>query len=305
MVSKCTQSQRDLGLNVPINYITVPGVSFTAACFPTLRFEDDNSGDCLSNLLAVGFQRLEIDLYWDQGRQVWSFCPVAIPTTIRNAASEATATLNFSSSSALSLTSAAIATTATKISARQLSSDSSRSTSQSLSGSPTITSTAAASFTSSTAAASSLGQDLPPISIIPDSNNDPLVSIGPWVCTTTINLSILTSQLLNYIQDTQNTLQAHIMYVIINLHAVASDSTPTSPAPSPTILPQPSNLIGSLLAANFSSFLYTPTNLRNDRANLNSTWYTVPSLNRPADGYYETQSSQCESLKYRISLERY
>jgi hypothetical protein len=132
-----------------------------------------------------------------------------------------------------------------------------------------------------------------------------LVSIGPWVCTTTINLSILTSQLLNYIQDTQNTLQAHIMYVIINLHAVASDSTPTSPAPSPTILPQPSNLIGSLLAANFSSFLYTPTNLRNDRANLNSTWYTVPSLNRPADGYYETQSSQCESLKYRISLERY
>lgn len=66
-VAKRLQSQRDLGLRVPINFITVPGVSLTAACFSTLRFEDDNSGDCLSNLLAVGFRRLEIDLYWDQG----------------------------------------------------------------------------------------------------------------------------------------------------------------------------------------------------------------------------------------------
>ena len=64
-ITNVMQSQRDLGLRVPINFVTVPGVSFSAACFPTLDFEDHNSGDCLSNLLALGFRRFEIDLYWD------------------------------------------------------------------------------------------------------------------------------------------------------------------------------------------------------------------------------------------------
>ncbi|KIN08239.1 hypothetical protein OIDMADRAFT_152418 [Oidiodendron maius Zn] len=88
-------SQRDVGLQVPINFVTTPGISFTAACFAHLRYEDDDSGDCLSNLLAVGIRRFEIDLFWDQGRQVWSFCPVAIPTSIPIAARALTAiTLN-------------------------------------------------------------------------------------------------------------------------------------------------------------------------------------------------------------------
>jgi hypothetical protein len=101
------QSQRDLGLQVPVNYVTVPGVSFSAACFPVLRYEDDNSGDCLSNLLAVGIRRLEIDLYWDQGRQIWSFCPVAIPTSIPNAMPSSTATLSFPPSNLSALIAAA------------------------------------------------------------------------------------------------------------------------------------------------------------------------------------------------------
>jgi len=54
---------------VPINFVTVPGVSFSAACFPAMRFEDHNSGECLSNLLAVGFRRFEIDLYWGRYRR--------------------------------------------------------------------------------------------------------------------------------------------------------------------------------------------------------------------------------------------
>ena len=201
------QSQRDLGLRVPINYITVPGVSFTAACFPTLRFEDDNSGDCLSNLLAVGFRRLEIDLYWDPGRGVWSFCPVAIPASINNAGPAAITTPSFSSSAAPVLTSAAIATSSAyaRVGARQLSLESLSGSSATLStsqspddlSSGSSTSSISLSLTSSTASPSSLGQDSPPISVIPDSNNDPLVSIGPYLCTTTINLSTFTSQLLS------------------------------------------------------------------------------------------------------------
>jgi hypothetical protein len=261
----------------------------------------------LSDLLAVGFRRLEIDLYWDQGRRVWSFCPVAIPSTIKIAAPEATETPSFSSSTVQALTSAAIATPTAHaaVSARQLSvgsvseSSTALSASQSpdLSSNPIQTSSPFANLNSSSTLPSSLGADSPPISIIPDSDNNPLVSIGPYICTTTINLSTFTSQLLSYIQDTQNTLQAHLMYVIINIHAAASDSAPSSPAPSPTILPQPSNLLGSLFAANVSSYLYTPTNLRTDRANLNGTWYTVDSLYRPVDGYYVTNSSQCKRFQ--------
>jgi hypothetical protein len=84
------------------------------------------------------------------------------------------------------------------------------------------------------------------------------------------------------------------MYVVINIHAAAADSAPTSPAPLPTSLPLPANLLGNVFVANFSSFLYTPSNLRSDRANLNGTWYTVDSLYRPVDGYYMTQSSRCK-----------
>ncbi len=81
-------------------------------------------------------------------------------------------------------------------------------------------------------------------------------------------------------------------YVIINLHAAASDAGPTSPAPSPIILPQSSDLIGSQFIANLSEYLYTPINLRDDRTNLNSSWYIVPELYRPVDGYYETEATQ-------------
>ena len=71
-------------MRVPINFVTDPGVSLRAACFYENRYEDDNAGNCVSNLLAAGFRRFELDLYWDQGRSVWSFCPVSIPAWIQN-----------------------------------------------------------------------------------------------------------------------------------------------------------------------------------------------------------------------------
>jgi hypothetical protein len=201
------------------------------------------------------------------------------------------------------LTSAVIATTSatSQISASQVNSEHLSSAALSTSQLPhgtdldlaaTMTSSASVSIAFATAAPSSLGQDSPPSSSISSSGNSPLVKIGPYICTTTVNLSTFTSQLLSYIQDTQNTLQARMLYVIINIHAAASDSTPTSPAPSPTILPQPSSLIAYQFNANLSSYLYTPSNLRAERSNLNNSWYGVPGLYRPANEYYETNSTQ-------------
>lgn len=136
---------------------------------------------------------------------------------------------------------------------------------------------------------SSLGNTLPSISVQPNTSNEPLVSIGPYVCTTTINLSTLTSQLLDYIQKTQTNLQAHLLYITINIHAAASSASPKSPAPSPSVLPSSPDLISAQFS-NLSSFLYTPTNLKSDRANLNGSWYQVSEEFRPVSDYYVTET---------------
>lgn len=280
-------SQRDAGLQVPINFVTVPGVSLSAACFAKLRFEDDNSGDCLSNLLAVGFRRFVIDLYWDQGRQVWSFCPVSIPTSIQNTMPGATATLSFS---AITLSSATSAYTPTPSSSSSLSHGTSKVAARQASSSAQSASTAASS--ASTTGLTSLGQITPSIAIVPDSSNDPVVSIGPYTCSTTINLSTFTSQFLDYIQKTETTLDAQILYVIINIHAAAADTSPLSPAPSPTNLPRTENLLGNLFSGNLSAYMYTSTNLRTDRENLGGSWYRVAERYRPVEDFYITTTNQ-------------
>lgn len=69
-------SQRDLSLALPINFMTVPGVSLSAACFGNLVIAEGKLSRCFSNLLAVGFRRFELDL------SVWLKPPMQIPRTL-------------------------------------------------------------------------------------------------------------------------------------------------------------------------------------------------------------------------------
>lgn len=55
-------SQRDLSLSIPINFMTIPGVSLTAACFGDRVISEGELARCYSNLLSVGFRRFELDL---------------------------------------------------------------------------------------------------------------------------------------------------------------------------------------------------------------------------------------------------
>ena len=55
-------AQRDVSLPLPINYVTDPGVSVTAACFGDGVYDEVRLGKCLSNLLSVGFRRYALDL---------------------------------------------------------------------------------------------------------------------------------------------------------------------------------------------------------------------------------------------------
>jgi hypothetical protein len=82
------------------------------------------------------------------------------------------------------------------------------------------------------------------------------------------------------------TLDAHLLYVILNIHAAASDESPTSPAPAPTNLPGPSSLLGGIISGNLSQYLYKPSDLRSERANLNGSWYSVAETYRPIEEYY-------------------
>jgi len=280
-------------LRVPINFVTDPGVSLRAACFYENRYEDDNAGNCVSNLLAAGFRRFELDLYWDQGRSVWSFCPVSIPAWIQNVDPLSTVTVfpgptsasNFSqSTSPATLSNFSQSTSPATLSAQNSPSSSPNLLArQQTTAAPTLTNPTPTSSTES-----SLGQVLPSVSAIPDTPNSPLVALGPYVCTTSINLSAFTSLLLDYIQKTENTLGAHLLYLILNLHAAASEQDPGAPASQPSSLPQGPDLLGAQFAENLTDYIYTEFELFSDRINLNESWYNIQNeLYRPVEGYYE------------------
>jgi hypothetical protein len=74
--------------------------------------------------------------------------------------------------------------------------------------------------------------------------------------------------------------------VILNIHAAVSNADPTAPAPAPTNLPGESDTLGGLFSGNLSAYIYTPSNLRLDRANLNASWYNVVERYQPAYDYY-------------------
>lgn len=243
-----------------------------AACFANGIFEDDSAAVCLSNLLAVGFRRFELDLYWDHIRSLWTFCPVAINSTIVVATPLPTPT-KIGTSSALLSTGLASLVTLSDLAARQ------EATSTSSGG--------------SVLSASSLGQAIPTVAIIPNSPDAPLIQSGPYTCTSTINLSIFISLLLDYIQETQTNIDAHLIYVILNIHAAALASAPTSSAATPASynLPTESSSLSASFTANLSSYIYTPANLRSDRENINSSWYTVEEQYRPVEDYYSTSRS--------------
>lgn len=270
--------------------MTEPGVSLAAACFAWRRYEDSDSGNCLSNLIAAGFRRIELDLYWDEGRRLWSFCPVAIldpvPIVVPSS-SLIDSSISLGTFSVTPTTSQRSSNPST-ISAAELSAR--QETLSVTSGSSTIQDTT--STTTAVASGSSLGDASPSYSVVPDTPNAPTISLGPFACTNTINLSAFTSQIFDYISKTENTLAAHLMYVTINLHAAGSGISPSSPAPEPSSLPSPSELIGTIFAGTFANFIYTPADLGTQRANLNSSWYTVTERFRPVGGYYETSTNQ-------------
>ncbi len=287
-VDDSLQAQRDVGLRVPINYHTLAAVSLTQACFVDNQFEHNAFQKCLSNLLGVGFPRFEVDVYWDTLRSVWSLCPVELPKDDNNVANNAPVVSRSTISVSIRTEIARLPeTTATMPQALKVRQDELAS-SQSGSVSPTVTDGTSAA---STDASSTTAQ--PTVISYPTVEGPPLLQIGRYNCTSQMTLALLTGLLEDFLGETATTTGATITFLNLNVHAAASLSSPDDPPPqlSQDRAPQSGDFLSDILRGNLSSVLYTPHDLAEQRANLNSTWYDVEWVNLPAQGYYETSKN--------------
>lgn len=250
----------------------------TAACFGHGVYEPNSFAQCLSNLLSIGYGRFEVDLYWDEWRRVWSFCPAAIPAPSEvNTGSIVPVTVTATTQRTLTAgrASAREATQETaSITARQLVETASKFTTTSSVDSSTIQTPSPSAPASPTTLASGITE----------------YSLGPYTCSPDVDVQFLMQLMYSYLVSTDDTLRAQIKYLVFNIHASAPPGNPTSPAltPNASALPTQQELIGAQFNANLSSYLYTPMLLATQRANIVASWSNVDNSSRPDAAYFIT-----------------
>ncbi|KAJ8610999.1 hypothetical protein MRB53_038212 [Persea americana] len=113
-------------------------------------------------------------------------------------------------------------------------------------------------------------------------------SIGPYVCEANVNMSMVTAIVYGFLLDTDNNLRARTEYLAMNIHAAHSYENATLPAQAPTLekLPPSSQALSYIFSSNLSMYLYTPSQLQAQRANLNATWLNAANNTIPDYEYY-------------------
>lgn len=119
------------------------------------------------------------------------------------------------------------------------------------------------------------------------------MQIGIFNCTSLMTLGLLTGVLQDFLDVTDTTTGAAVTLLTINVHAASSLSNPNGPAPllSQDQLPESGTLLSDVLKGNLSDVTYRPTQLQDERANLNDSWYDTEWSNRPAQGYFEVSTN--------------
>lgn len=247
----------------------------STACFAHGRYEQNDAIRCISNLLAVGFRKLVVDLYWDATRQSWGFCPVAIPASTEN--------LHTASVSLPLTTSDDGAPALAQINDSVF--DSSATRSQGMKRRSYSRHADQPRFSSAFPSVKALPTALSS-SIIATSSSFEKRSES-YVCSPTLSISTLTELLLEYFQQSETTVGAHLIYVALNLRATAP-SSPEIVNASPFNFPAASNSPGSYFQRSLFKYIYGPDQLLRDRQNLNTSWYGVPLTLQPDPAYYTT-----------------
>ncbi|KIY00486.1 uncharacterized protein Z520_04171 [Fonsecaea multimorphosa CBS 102226] len=267
-------SMRDASGQIPINFITHPGVYVTKACFSNGVYDDLPTQTCISDLFASQYRRLIIDLYWDNINRQFSLCPVELPPLEGNSTAgysvDSSAlfsiTASTSSTTPLPTTTAASNTTASlapSLEKRQSSSSSLDNTTSPIS-SPTEPITSTPTTTSDVAIPTSTG-----------ATGGTLLQLGPYLCSLDLNIGSIISLYNSYFEHTSDTISARLHFLDINLHAAAPFTDPSSPAhtPMPGRLPSSDQLVGAQFQAALGRNIYTPQDLQDDRQDLNRSWF--------------------------------
>lgn len=245
----------------------------TAACFGNGKYEDLAFTRCFSNLLAAGIRKLAVDVYWDAKRGVWSLCPQEVRPEVderdldeeeENAASEVVEDRGVRIRQAESTSQFTSVPSATPVTYTN----------------PTRTSSATGSNTATAPSPTATGGEST-IGAQP-------TQYGNYTCTPTMQLTLLTAILKDYLDRTDITTEATLHRLILNLHAAAAMDRPDEPAkkPSPDRMPAEGGFLSEALLIHLDDELYTPRHLQEDRNNLNDSWLDVQWRNSPVEGYY-------------------
>lgn len=114
------------------------------------------------------------------------------------------------------------------------------------------------------------------------------MQIGRYNCTSLMRLDLLTGILAGFLDSTATTTGASLLLLTLDVHAASSILDPDAPAPrlSQVQLPEDGSLLSDVMRGNLSDVTYTPTQLQEQRGNLNTSWCDVDWPNRPVEGYY-------------------
>ncbi|KAI9793948.1 MAG: hypothetical protein M1833_000517 [Piccolia ochrophora] len=271
-------SHRDVSSKVPINFVTTPAISLSAACFRRGRYSGNDAIKCLSNLLGAGFQRIAIDVYWDDPRRAWTLCPIAAPSSTSNGTA--------ASPSAASRTS-------TSASAQVTGDAASSSSPQSVDPSANVESSAVESSSDRTLSRRQQAEDPSSTSsaAISTSSDVPQYSFESYTCTANIDLAILRDVLYDFVFRSATTVDAHLLYVTLHLHLALNSSNSSNPLPTPkNLLGAPT--LGNFFQESFSDYLYLPSQLEADRRDLNASWYSVSEKYQPDHSYFNENIDQ-------------
>jgi hypothetical protein len=97
-----------------------------------------------------------------------------------------------------------------------------------------------------------------------------------------------------YFQTTGRALDIRFLYIIFNIHAAADSDSPDEAAPSLSAADLPPNplYLGPVFNDALSSYIYSPPQLRQERSNLNISWYhDMSGQARPLANYFNTTTN--------------
>ncbi|KAK5048044.1 hypothetical protein LTR84_006234 [Exophiala bonariae] len=277
-------STRDAASKVPINFITRPGVYLTKACFADGVYDDIPAQTCISNLLALQFRRLVIDLYWDTINRQFTLCPVELPPLSGNATSGIS--VDVSALSSLLATTSALDQATNPTDSPNANGFFFVKRQSELSNTTTTTTTPTSSLTPSST--STMPASIPTTTGLEGTT---LLELGNYKCSLDLNLDSIISLYDSYFSNTSDTVSVRLAYLDINLHAAAPFTAPSDAAIAPTggHLPQPEELVGAQLEAAFPKSLYTPEILQDDRFDLQKSWFRDSFSSSTETSYFQTQ----------------